>query len=260
MLVGISPVWGGNNLRYDTDALSYLNALASPPDATWAGVYNQIIRSFKGDNPYGVNVWNKIDHFLPLAAHTSQAGLVSIRNPSRVATLVNAPSFTAGRGFTTDGITNYIDSGFNPATMGVAYTLNSASMGIWRRSGTPAAPMCGWSSSNGTALGASTTDYVARMNNVLLPTISVVPTGNWFMAQRLDSAIISVSSNGVQRGTSAQTSSVILSGNIRIGSHAASFFSAGQYSAFLIGSAFTPTEELAIYGTVQAYLQAVGAD
>lgn len=60
------------------------------------------------------------------------AARTSFVNPSStIATAINAPTFTPYKGYQGNGSTQYLDTNFNPATQGVKYTLNNASLGVY---------------------------------------------------------------------------------------------------------------------------------
>lgn len=54
-------------------------------------------------------------------------------------TLVNSPTWISNVGFESNGTNSYINSGFAPATHGVNYTLNSASVGVYVKNTTTVA-------------------------------------------------------------------------------------------------------------------------
>jgi hypothetical protein len=64
----------------------------------------------------------------------SIAARTSFVNPSStIITEVNAPTFTANRGYQGNGATSYLNTNFTPSTQGVKYTQNSASLFIYSR-------------------------------------------------------------------------------------------------------------------------------
>ncbi|CAB4165299.1 hypothetical protein UFOVP833_45 [uncultured Caudovirales phage] len=73
-----------------------------------------------------------IDYALPLCGEDSQSSLIDFIG-LRTATAVNSPTFTASQGYAGNGTTSYVNSGFNPSTMGTAYTLNSSFLMIYDR-------------------------------------------------------------------------------------------------------------------------------
>lgn len=64
----------------------------------------------------------------------SIAARTSFVNPSStIITEVNAPTFTANRGYQGNGTTSYLNTNFTPSTQAVKYTQNSASIFIYSR-------------------------------------------------------------------------------------------------------------------------------
>lgn len=64
----------------------------------------------------------------------SIAARTSFVNPSStIITEVNAPTFTANRGYQGNGTTSYLNTNFTPSTQAVKYTQNSASLFIYSR-------------------------------------------------------------------------------------------------------------------------------
>jgi len=79
----------------------------------------------------GAATWlPKASYFPMLGAENTQQALLDIIG-LRTLTPVGAPTFTVDRGYTFSG-SNYIDSGFNPATMGIG-TQNDFSIAVWDR-------------------------------------------------------------------------------------------------------------------------------
>lgn len=62
----------------------------------------------------------------------SVAARTSFVNPSStIVTAVNSPTFISNAGFQGNGSTSYLHTNFNPATQGVKFTLNNASVGVY---------------------------------------------------------------------------------------------------------------------------------
>ena len=68
-----------------------------------------------------------------LAAADSQAARVDWKLPSRVATVTNAPTFTADRGYTFNGSTQHMDTQIAP-NAGANYVHTAAMCGVYERS------------------------------------------------------------------------------------------------------------------------------
>jgi hypothetical protein len=81
-------------------------------------------------NLKSAGIWNKTDVFYVFANDGGQEfATLNWMNPSaHQCTLVNSPSFTNNDGFLGDGATSFINTNFNPASSGVNYTLNDASI------------------------------------------------------------------------------------------------------------------------------------
>ena len=76
-------------------------------------------------------LWSKADRIFPFAFFTASDALIDMKASGDNATAVNAPTFTAKEGYKGNGSSSYINTHFTPATDGVNWTLNSASMGVY---------------------------------------------------------------------------------------------------------------------------------
>jgi len=87
---------------------------------------NALILSLKGNG-----IFTKLDRLWLHAGENQPSALTDII-ATGLATAVNSPTFTTDRGFNGDGVSGkYLDSNYNPATNGVAYTLNTCHSGSW---------------------------------------------------------------------------------------------------------------------------------
>lgn len=253
--MSIVPLLDG--IIYDPAASALFAAMTVQPSAARAKLYNNLIVALKQNN-----LWNKRDHIVMAAAHDAQAGLIDIKNPARIGTLVNSPTFTVDRGFTGDGTTSYINTQFNPATMGVAYTQNSASMNIWRISTLNTTnPLGGRFSATGTSIAATASAYGYRCNNGTLTAPAATPpsTPLGLMVRRSDASTIAVDLNGVEQFTGTQASSAILNANILMLTHDVTLFSGAQIGAWDLGSDLTVSERVTLDSIYRTYLTGVGA-
>ncbi|MEM9264516.1 MAG: hypothetical protein AAGA46_03235 [Cyanobacteria bacterium P01_F01_bin.13] len=111
----------------DPDAAAFI--------ATWTGTYSQaeidavdaFFINMKSDSLYA-----KMDFMVLLALDNSVDALRWMNTPSTSATN-NGATFTARQGFTGNGSSAYIDTGFNPNTAGGNYSLDAASLGAYSR-------------------------------------------------------------------------------------------------------------------------------
>lgn len=77
-------------------------------------------------------IWQRLDLLYLLAAADTQCSLINIRNPGAfTAVPVNAPVFTADRGWAGDGATSYLRTQYTPSTNGANFALDDASLWLW---------------------------------------------------------------------------------------------------------------------------------
>lgn len=117
---------GAGGPSYSAEALAIFAAFSTPPDATRKGLIDTCVVSLKN-----AGVWAKLDVLYMFAAADSQAAKINWKNPGTFdGTEISGPiTFTADQGFTFNGSSNYISSGFVPSSAGGTYALNNASMG-----------------------------------------------------------------------------------------------------------------------------------
>lgn len=117
---------------FDPDYQAVLDYMTSEgytlPTATTQEYQNTLVADLKS-----AGVWSKLDSFSVFATDgDSDAALVDWKRLVTM-TAVNAPTFTSLEGFTGDGVSAYIDTGYNPTTDGVNYTINDASVFWYKR-------------------------------------------------------------------------------------------------------------------------------
>jgi hypothetical protein len=95
------------------------------PSAGQQAKQNALISTLKS-----AGIWNKTDVFYMFANDGSKefATLNWINPSAHQCTLINSPTFTSNDGFTGNGTSSFINTNFNPASSGVNYTLNDASI------------------------------------------------------------------------------------------------------------------------------------
>jgi hypothetical protein len=120
------PVSGSG---FDADAQAYFDEV-SLSDVAYTVPINQFVLDLKA-----ASLWTKFDRLWVLANKDATAALTCLKS-LQTATAVNSPTFTAGQGYAGNGTTSYINTGFDPSTHGVNYTLDSAMMTLYCRSAT----------------------------------------------------------------------------------------------------------------------------
>lgn len=162
---------------YDQDARAYFAAMQVQPSSVIKDTINRFIIGLKTDG-----LWSKIDGGHVLAAPTQQAALVDFKAPSRIATLVLTPTFTANRGFTGTGTAGeYIDTGFTPSVLGVAYQQDSASLGVYANNNITSAGVAAGVSTGSSAymvLRSNSNQQQYRMNDGTTVTVAGATDGS----------------------------------------------------------------------------------
>lgn len=253
---------GASGPSHDSAASAYFAAMSVQPDATRKGHLNTLIAGLKADG-----IWTKLDWLAICAAHDEQAGRVNAVNPAQVATAPVAPTFTTDRGFTGNGTTQYLDSGWNPVTAGSPkFVQNDAHMGVWCGTDATAFNYCdvgyyGRSmvvARSGTNL--STYPNAAGGATAALSPATSVGHSLW---TRRGAASVEMYKAGASIGTSTIASAAPLSANFFIcaGSSggAPAGFSPRRIQAVHWGSQLSGSEAAALYGRLAAYMTAVGA-
>ena len=105
---------------YDISSIEYFAALATQPTVARKAIINTLVVVLKR-----FGAWSLIDRLWLFASETQQAATISLVNPlSTAITEVNSPAWVADQGYTSDGLTSYLDTNFNPSTQALKYTLN----------------------------------------------------------------------------------------------------------------------------------------
>lgn len=113
----------------EPETINTLALMTVQPDVWRARKYDRLIKGIKSASglPIGVNNLSTLFDIICIrAAHTAQAGLFNWVKNSLHTTEVNSPVFTANKGFSTGGGTNYLNTNFNPSTppVGTNWALN----------------------------------------------------------------------------------------------------------------------------------------
>lgn len=243
----------------NSDAEAFVTAMDVEPNDTRKGIIDDLFVALAASTAYA-----KLDYIHVYAAHTSQAGTLNLIDPETFqATLVNSPTFTVDRGFTTNGTTSEVDTGFNPATASGNYVQDSACFGIWSlTSGQSASSPTGWfDSSDGTNINPRNTSDLAifRINNATAGTVASQTDGTGFLvANRSTSAAIQLYRTGASIGTATPVSTALNSETFRIGRTGSETYVAFSAAACLAGASLDATEQAALYTALRAYMTAVG--
>lgn len=249
---------------YDPDAQAYFDAVPTPFSTPRKNIINDLVVQLKADGN-----WDVMDRMWLLANEASDQGLVSLINPgSTAATLQSSPSFTVDRGFTSNGITSYINSHYNPSTDGSNYTQNDACIGVYSRTNVSETSYDMGSYATGTTV--RTLLGSRRIGGSIEAGLQTTGTGGAGIADSLGlvtSVRTSSSSqtfyhNGSSLGSASLTSAALTNLNMFILcisiDGTASQFSSRQIAFAFAGS--KAIDQTALYSAIQTYMTAIGAN
>lgn len=201
-------------------------------------------------------VWDKLDVLYMLAAADSQAALVNWVNPGTYdGTLVNSPTFTADEGFTGNGSSTLITTGFNPTSApSPKFIQDSAS--LFARSLALGGDdfYAGYTTGSTLSLWPS---LIIRMNAASGFSASVATAG-LHQGVRENATDVKAYRNGAANGTSTEASVAVVNSNTSVlGGNGQ--FSGAQLASYGIGASMSAAEAAALAAAELAYMQAVGA-
>jgi hypothetical protein len=222
---------------------------------------DDVIRRLKSNN-----LWSDILCLQVGAGLTSAGGLINWKTPGTYnASLVNAPTFTAGSGYTTDGSTNYVDMGINPTSAGIAQ--DNVSFSYWSLTSGQTATVSG-ASDNAFQFGMNsrnTTDLLRIASNLAAATGfesygSNTDGSGFYTMSRTASNLTTGYKNGASNGTSATASAGVPNTTFRLGSFnsVTPTFQARQFACAIVGASRTAAQEAVLYAILRAYMTAVG--
>ena len=263
----------GNFGFEEPETTALLARFSVQPNATRKGHINDLIAGLKADG-----VWELLDALYIMAAHDEQAGqrnwIADAYNLIPSTTVVTLPTFEVDRGYTGDGLTAYLDTGFNPTTEAATakYVQNSAHVSVWSRTaagassndmGCPASNVLRLQcrANSGDTMSASINSANTGIGNGNLSTGGDTTTGvGHFIANRSASNAVELYQNGSTKtlAAAAKTSSGIPNANIDIGRVIAAF-SARQFAAASIGASLDATKAAALAARKATFMTAVGA-
>lgn len=214
--------------------------------------------------------WALRDGFYMMAAADAQAGQRNWKADAFNLTPTGTIAFAADRGYTSDGTTGYLATGFTPSTAGGQFALNSAHMSLWSRTD---------AQSTGISMGARTTSTTSqsliilrnasnngsfRINqDVTTGSTAVANSSGGFVARRSAAGATAFWRNGGSIAThdaasTGLSTAAIVIGALNTGGVIGSFVPY-QLASAGFGGDLTDAQILAEYNADLVYLQALGA-
>jgi hypothetical protein len=116
---------------WDAEIMNYRAALATPLSVAQYNLLDALVKGLKTDLSI-TNLYDYFDQILIYANETEEAGLINIVQNLHHATN-HSTSFTQYEGFTGDGASTYIDTGYNPSGFAGNFKQNNAGLGLYIR-------------------------------------------------------------------------------------------------------------------------------
>jgi hypothetical protein len=233
------------------------------PSGARAAVIDAAIVSLKN-----AGVWTKLDVLWLLAAHDSQAGLLNWVSPSTLAlTAQNAPTFATDKGYTGDGISSYLSSGFTPGFNSAQAIQDDNHLGIWVLTSVGATTQTDIGNDKYSIVPRTSTATVINVRDSSTTANSnTVPSGNSIghtLANRTGGAGYDVYKNASNLVTATQAS--VAPGNTggfavlaRNAAGTPAGFSTRQVAAAHAGKSLTAQNITDLYSALSTFLTALG--
>lgn len=244
---------------WDADALAYFAQLTPSPSVRYQKAINELVKELKAHGN-----WTKLDRLWIHATEAQQHAKVSLVNPaSPQLTEFNSPTWTANRGYSGNGSTMYINTNFKPASSGVTYTMNAASLGIYTRvdgiSSSSYPIGVNGAGANDRALIGFLPNIDYRLNSINSTSISNTGTSGFYTAVRTSSTSKSIYRNGSLINTTVDTATNLPSLDIFLlafnAAGVATLPTTNQLSLSLIGGAVNP---ITLSNAVQNFANKIG--
>ena len=237
------------------EAIAAFSRFSTAPTGARQGQINTVLSALKN-----AGVLSKLDALYLLAAADAQAGRQNLVQNAYNLTEVNAPTFTVDRGYTGNGSTSHLTTGFNPATAGGRFSLNSASQFVWVRTGTSATMVDVGNFSSRICPSDAGGSLSIRPNNGGAPGLdagqSAVGLSAW---SRSGATHFDSYKNGALVANKALASANVDSVAFTLLSQAGAAYSSHQISAAGWGGALTASDMATLHTVLNNYLTAVGA-
>lgn len=205
--------------------------------------------------------WSLMDALYVMAAQDEAAATLNWISTSYGLTATGSPTFAAYRGYTPDGSTTFLDTGFNPTTAGGKFTLNSSHLAGWHLTNNinGAAHSYDLGSANSRIIRLSTGNTSCRPNNVTNQTVS----GSFAthkVINRSGAAAWQFYTNASATQSGTTSSTVLTNTNFFIGTQdGTANFGVNQAAIVHFGSSLTAAQVASIHSASRAYLLTVGA-
>lgn len=242
---------------YTTEYQAVLDEMTDPPGTDTAGWQNDMVYSLDS-----AGFWDRMDYLNIYATKDATDALIDWINPTVNATAVNSPSFAMYGGYTSDGTTSYINTGYAPITDSVNFSRVSGTAGVYMRT---------WTAGNiGGLIGVnqgdddiyltvnSNTIYVRLVAGATTSTTGIV-TGTYF-GTRTASNAIELYINGASAVSNTTTNTALPTTEVyvmRIDGNDA--YMDEEFSIAFIMNGITDSEATTLNNIFERYMDRIGA-
>lgn len=252
---GSTTVSAGGYSYTNTEAQTYINAMTVEPSDTFKGHVDTFYSGLKTDG-----IYTKLGFMYLLATPTEQGARLDMITPASN-TLTGSPTFTADRGFTSDG-TNLLDTGVAESAV-TNMTETSATFGLWVNSSDETA---------GNLMGAASTSRLnprAGSGNVSGRCFSGQTSNDLTVANRLGLSVVSRTGTSQTCGRNAGSDSAVTTATTSnsptsdtfeiLGATGTAHTGADRVAFAFAGGYLTQTERQNLHTRVNTLLTAIGA-
>ena len=253
-----------------TEANTYIAALPSSPDSSRRVLIQQLFQNLLVGTVNGTNVFSKLDYLHRYACEDGGNALIDmVQVIPYTASPINNPVFTVDRQFATDGVSSYVDTGYNPLTA-ARWTVGSACFGIWCRDNVARDPSAA-GFLNGSLVGTLIAPWQVTNNTIAIRANeatggatapgSVSTSVGHTAVNRADatSSGLQIWRNGALIPSTSAAATAIANGNLRCGSVDNTRFQQRSFAFSHGGPSLTPNEMADLYAAFAAYMTAIGA-
>lgn len=243
-------------VAYDSATTALLAAMTGAPAAYVAGAYDRFARGLKAST-----IWNKAD-LIYVPSHDDQASRLNWKAPGTfTGTKTGTLTFAPFKGFTSDGSTGYISTGWLPGTNAVNYTLNDAGVAWFVQDNVGQSTAFDVGCGTGLRLTSRTGLNMAGMVNsgtsqVMVPTNNISTGLN--AAMRRSAAAISASKDAAPATDFANASTAMPTLVFKICGNISSSYSPHTIGFVYLGASLTDAELVTLNGLLEAYMREVG--
>lgn len=242
---------------YSAEAEALFARFTVPPDTTRKNNIDALIVTL-----IAAGIWTKLDVLYVTAAADAQAGQRNWKADAFNLSEVNSPTFTADRGYASNGTTSYLDLAWDITNNGVNYTQNSASYGVWCNDNIANSnSVFGFSTANNTRITprVATDNFGYRINQVAIVQAANTSSIGLFVATRSGANATQAYKDGAAHGSAGAEASATTSFTVdwNIG-RVNTVFNPMQVGAAFTGANLSSGENTALYNALLAYMQAVG--